>query len=153
VEAERDQILHEACMAAEHLVAAQQKTDSARGKVTANPSLTVLLLSEADRATSDALACLERIQRCLTVCKGKAINGRWPNVANKQRDDAAQAAQSAARLLVEAQETIGRATHKVQSNPNLSELVIIDVARMQARALVMAERIARLMTEATIGRE
>jgi hypothetical protein len=153
VEEERDQTFQEAMHAAKHLTEAQHKVDNARSKVHANPSLAIVLLSEADRLTSNALACLERIQRCLTVCRGKAINGRWPSVATRQRDDAGQAAETAINLLTAAQETTAQAMEKMQNNPSLAEVAVVNVARSQARSLVMAERIARLMTEASIGRE
>lgn len=153
LEHERDQILQEAIAAAQSLLEAQRKTDTARGKISSNPSLAIVFLSEADRSTSDALAGLERMQRCLTVCKGKSISGRWPSVATRQRDDASEAAQRATALLNSAQENMSHALEKVQSNPSLAEVVIVDIARTQAKALVLTERIARLMTEASIGRE
>jgi hypothetical protein len=63
------------------------------------------------------------------------------------------AADSAARLLIKAQEKITQARDKVQYNPSLSETLVVDAARLQARVLTLTERISRLMTEAAIGRE
>lgn len=153
LERERDETIQEAAAAAQCLIEAKEKTDSARTRINTNPSLAIFLLSEADRSMSDALASLERIQRSLSICKGTAIKGRWPNVATRQRDEAIAAAQTATSLLSSAEETIIRATEKVQSNPGLSEIVVVDIARTQARAMVLIERIARLMTEATMGRD
>jgi hypothetical protein len=153
VEQERHQSFEEAVNAAQNLLKAQTQTDNARSKINSNPSLAIVLLSESDRSTSDALAGMERIQRCLTICKGKAISGRWPSAATRQREDAFGAAQAAADALIDAQDSITRSMDKVKSNPSLSEVLIVDAARAQAKALVLAERIARLMTEAAIGRE
>lgn len=153
VEAERVQALEEALTVVQHLITAQDKMDIARSKINANPGLVILLLSEADRATSDALAGMERIQRCFIVCKGKDLDGRWPSVAARQRDDALLAAQQASGLLVEAQDDILQVMEKARNNPGLVEIMIVDIARKQAKSRVLAERIARLMTEAAIGRE
>ncbi len=153
VEVERNQSLDEALIATSHLLEAQAKTDGAREKLHSNPNLSLVLLSEADRSASDALAGMERIQRCLIVCRGKNVNGRWPSVAAKQRDDALQAAQTATSILMSAQEDIARIMEKVSHHPSLSEVVIVDIARKQAKSLVLAERIARLMTEAALGRD
>jgi hypothetical protein len=152
LEQEREETLQAAISAAHYLLEAQTKTDSARSKISANPSLAILLLSEADRMTTDALARMERIQRCLAVCKGKAVRGRWPSAATRQRDDSFQAAQQANELLIDAQEKFSRAMEKMQHNPGLTDVLIVDAARAQARALAFAERIARLMTEAAFGR-
>lgn len=153
VESERDQTFQEALKAAHHLMEAQQKIDTARGKIHSNPSLAIALLAEADLAASNAMACVERIQRCLVICRGRVVSGRWPSVATRQRDDAFQAAQTASQALANAQDIANHAIEKVQSNPSLAEVLVVDIARIQARALVQAERIARLMTEASIGRE
>lgn len=153
LESERTLSLDEAMAASQYLLDSQQKMDTARCKVASNPSLALLLLSEADRSSSDALARLERLQRNLIVCRGKPITGRWPSVAAGQRDDAWEAAQSATNLICSAQEDLARAMDKMQGNPSLAEVVIVDGARKQAKSLVLTERIARLMTEAAMGRD
>jgi hypothetical protein len=96
---------------------------------------------------------MERIQRCLTICRATSIAGRWPSAATRQRDEAIVAAQDATSLLINVQEQISHALDKVKSNPGLAEVVVVEIARTQARVLVLAERIARLMTEASFGRE
>ncbi len=153
VETEREQIFQEATRAARHLVQVQKLTDTARDKLQANPSLATIQLSEADRSTSDAQASLERIQRCLAVCRGKSIAGRWPIVARDQREEATATAMQATDALTGAQRAINEAIDKLPHNPALVETMIIDITRAQARALMLAERIARLMTEAAMGRD
>jgi hypothetical protein len=153
LEQEREQTLHEATTAAAYLLKAQRMTDEARSKFNSNVNLATVQLSEVERSTFDALACLERIQRNLAVCKGKEIDGRWPIVATRQRDDSLQAAQTATDELIKAQDTIARAVTRLPTNASLVETMAIDIARSQARALMLAERIARLMTEAAIGRD
>jgi hypothetical protein len=153
LEEERQQICQEATGAAHALSMAQDKIDETQQKLVSNPSLALLMLSEADRFISDALACTERIQRFLAICKSTTIKGRWPSAAIKQRDDALQAAQSITHLLSNAQETIASATHRAQTNPDLTKTMTVDVANPAARAHMLAERIARLMTEAVIGRD
>jgi peptide subunit release factor RF-3 len=139
--------------ATQHLQEAQEKIDMARAKVHTNPSLAVVLLADADRSTSDATTCVERIQRYVSLSRAKPITGRWPIGAAKQRDDTYGAAETAIRILTKAQEKINQARDKVQYNPSLAETLIVDTARMHARVLTLTERISRLMTEAAIGRE
>lgn len=74
-------------------------------------------------------------------------------VATRQRDDTEDSATSAIALLTQSQEFLLQARGKVQSNPGLSEAMIADVANFQAKALTQAERITRLLTEASIGRD
>jgi hypothetical protein len=153
VESEREQTLQTSMKATQFLQEAQEKVDAARPKIHANPSLAIVLLADAERSTSDAMTCLERIQRYISLSKAKPVSGRWPIGAAKQRDDTYVAADSAARLLIKAQEKITQARDKVQYNPSLSETLVVDAARLQARVLTLTERISRLMTEAAIGRE
>jgi peptide subunit release factor RF-3 len=139
--------------ATQHLQEAQAKIDGARAKIHTNPSLAIVLLSDADRSTSDAMTCLERIQRFISQSRAKPVAGRWPIGAAKQRDDTYVAADSAIKLLTNAQDKINQARDKVQYNPSLSETLIVDTVRTQARVLTLTERISRLMTEAALGRE
>jgi hypothetical protein len=139
--------------ATQHLQEAQAKIDAARAKIHTNPSLAIVLLSDADRSTSDAMTCLERIQRFISQSRAKPVAGRWPIGAAKQRDDSYIAADTAIKLLTNAQDKINQARDKVQYNPSLSETLVVDTARMQARVLTLTERISRLMTEAALGRE
>lgn len=139
--------------ATQYLQEAQNKIDTARSKIHTNPSLAIVLLADADRSTSDAMTSLERIQRFIAISKSRPIAGRWPIGAAKQRDDTYAAAEAASKLLMKAQEKTNQAQEKVHHNPSLSETLIVDTARLQARALTMVERITRLMTEAAIGRE
>jgi hypothetical protein len=99
------------------------------------------------------MTCLERIQRFIALSRAKPISGRWPIGAAKQRDDTYVSAESATKLLIKAQEKISQARDKVHYNPSLAETLIVDAARLQAKSLTLAERIARLMIEAAIGRE
>lgn len=153
LESEREYMLQAATEAAQFLLDAQHKLDTARDKVRANPNLVLVLLSESDRAVYNALARLERIQRYIAVCKGASLGGRWPSVAMRQRDQAAQAVQQASDALEQAQETLVNAIDKSHSNPGLVETMIATVSHRQARALMLVERVARLMTEAAVGRE
>ncbi len=153
VESEREQILQASTEATHYLQEAQEKTDTARAKVHTNPSLALVLLADADRFTSDAMTCLERIQRFIALSRARPITGRWPIGAAKQRDDSYGAADSATRLLLKAQEKISQSRDKVHYNPSLAETLIVDTARLQAKALTLAERIVRLMIEAAIGRD
>lgn len=139
--------------ATQYLQEAQAKIDTARSKLHMNPSLAIVLLSDADRSTSDAMTCLERIQRYIALSKVKPLTGRWPIGAAKQRDDTYLSAESARKLLMKAQEKLGQAREKVHHNPSLAETLIVDIARLQAKARMYSERITRLMTEAAIGRD
>jgi hypothetical protein len=153
VEREREETLTTSLQATDYLQTAQTKIDAARNKLHANPSLAMVLLADADRSTSDATTCLERIQRFLSQSRAKPLAGRWPIGAAKQRDDSYVAADSAIKLLTRAQEKLAQARDKVQYNPNLAEMLIVDAARLHARVLTLTERISRLMTEAAIGRD
>lgn len=153
LEPEREQMLQAATEAAQLLLDAQYKLDTARDKVRANPNLVLVLLAESDRMVYNALARLERIQRYIAVCRGAPLGGRWPSVAMRQRDQAAQAVQQASDVLSQAQEVLSDALEKSHSNPALVETMIATVSYRQARALMLVERIARLMTEAAVGRE
>jgi hypothetical protein len=153
VESEREQILQTSITATQYLQEAQEKVDTARSKIHANPSLAIVLLSDSDRSISDAMTCLERIQRFISQSKAKPVAGRWPIGAAKQRDDTYASADSAAKLLMKAQEKVNQARDKVQYNPSLAETLVVDAARMQAKVLTLTERISRLMTEAAIGRD
>lgn len=139
--------------ATRYLQEAQEKIDTARPKIHTNPSLAIVLLADADRSTSDAMTCLERILRYISLSRAKPVAGRWPIGAAKQRDDSYLAADTASRLLTRAQDKIAQARDKVQYNPSLSETLVVDTARIQAKVLTLTERISRLMTEAAIGRD
>lgn len=153
VEAERDGALQAATEATQLLQSAQATLDTARAKIQSNQSLTTILLADTDRAVADATTRMERIKRHLAVARATPLNGRWPMVATKQRDDADEAADQALGLLHKAQEHIGHARAKVATNPGLGEAMIADVGMFQAKALTQAERIMRLLTEAGIGRD
>lgn len=152
LEEERTLSLEEAGAASECLNEALSRLDSARSAIVTNLALTRLLLSEADRCAADTQAHLERIQRALVLSRGKSIHGRWPSVAASQRDDAWGAAQAAATLIASAQEDLATALERLQASPLAAEPAMLEAARKQARALALLERIARLMTEAAMGR-
>lgn len=153
VEHERMQILQETTDASLCLQRVKTMTDGVRDRFKNNVDLAALHLSDIDRFTSDTLASLERIQRHLAACRGKAIEGRWPKVANDLREQATRASQNATETLSHAQTTTGDVLKKLAKNPDLADAMLSDISRNQAKALVMVERVARLMTEAGIGRE
>lgn len=153
LEAEREDTEKTALQVVQLLTDARAKADTAREKIISNPDLTVTLLADVERLTFDARALLERTQRFLTVCKRTPLEGRWPSVAARQRDDALLDAQEAATCLSDAQHALTRARDRIRTNPGLTEVALADVTYNQARTLLHTERIARLMAEATLGRE
>ncbi|NJP06677.1 MAG: hypothetical protein HC837_14130 [Chloroflexaceae bacterium] len=153
VESERAQALHEATEATCYLQEALKRTDNARSKVYANQNLATILLSDTSRSTSQAMTCLERIQRFLSVSKAKQVSGRWPIGVSKQRDEAHVTAEEAMKLLMKTQDKARMAQDKITLNPGLVETMIADIANLQAYAITLTERINRLLTEAAIGRD
>ncbi|MBC8074620.1 MAG: hypothetical protein H7Y32_00970 [Chloroflexales bacterium] len=150
---ERDEALRAANEAIVLLQRAQETLDTARAKVHQHQSLATVLLADTDRAVADAATRMERIMRFIAVARARAIVGRWPMVATRQRDEAENAADTASALLTQAQTHIAQAKAKLHTNPSLGEAIIADVASSTARSLTQTERIARLLTEAGIGRE
>lgn len=135
------------------LQTAQEMLDTARAKAQVNISLATVLLADTDRAIADATTRMERVKRFIAIARARPLGGRWPMIATKQRDDVEAAADFAAELLLQAQEHLGQARHKLATNPGLSEAIIADGARFQAKALTYIERMARLLTEAGFGRD
>lgn len=150
---ERDEALRAANEAILLLQRAQETLDTARAKVHQHQSLATVLLADTDRAVADAATRMERIMRFIAVARARTIVGRWPMVATRQRDEAESAADTASALLTQAQTHIAQAKAKLHTNPSLGEAIIADVASSTARSLTQTERIARLLTEAGIGRE
>lgn len=153
VEREREEALQAATEAIQQLQTAQQLLDTARSKLQGNQSLATVLLADSDRMAADALTRLERILRCMSLARARPLSGRWPQVATKQRDDIEESAGTGVVLVTQALDGLGRARSKIQTNPGLSEAIVADVASNQARALAQSERIARLLTEAGLGRD
>lgn len=145
--------MQEAAEATHYLQEAQEKVDSARVKVHTNQSFATILLSDTGRSTADAMTCMERIQRFLALSKSKPVAGRWPIGVSKQREDVQIAADFVIKTLLEAHEKIVQAREKLRYNPSLSEIMIADVAQLQATAMTQTERIQRLLTEAALGRD
>lgn len=132
---------------------AQETLDTARAKIHQHQSLATVLLADTDRAVADAATRMERIMRFIAVARARPLAGRWPMVATRQRDDVEGAANMTVTLLMHAQTHIAQARTKLHTNPSLGEAIIADIASATARALTQTERIARLLTEAGIGRE
>jgi hypothetical protein len=135
------------------LIQAQSTLDAARQKLTLNQGLALVLIADTDRYLADAGARIERIRRHMALVRGKPIQGRWPMVALRQREDAEGCLDLAHDLLVKAEQKLDHARDRIAQNPALAEAIIADVSTLQARALNQMERFARLLTEAGIGRE
>jgi hypothetical protein len=153
VESEREQALQEAAEATHYLQEAREKIDGARSKVYTNQSFATILLCDTGRSAADAMTCMERIQRFLVVSKSKPVNGRWPIGATKQREDVQLAAGVVIKTLIEAQDKTTQARDKLRLNPGLTEVMLADIAQLQATAMTYTERIQRLLTEAAMGRD
>ncbi|NTU82603.1 MAG: hypothetical protein HGA45_25080 [Chloroflexales bacterium] len=153
VESEREEAIRSADEAAQMLQRAQTALDVARAKVNANQGLALVLITDTERYLSDALSRTERVRRFLSVARGKPINGRWPQVAARQREEAEEALVQAVATLDEAERSLQTLRDKIAKNPALSEAIIADLALLLARALNRIERIVRLLTEAGIGRD
>lgn len=153
VESERADAIRSADDAAQILQRAQQTLDGARAKVNQNQGLALVLITDTERYLSDALTRTERIRRFLAMARGKPINGRWPQGATRQREEAEESLERAIVALDEADAGLRPLRDKITKNPALSEAIIADVALLLARALNRLERIVRLLTEAGLGRE
>lgn len=153
VENEREQALQEAVEATHYLQEAQGKIDSARAKVYNNQSFATILLCDTGRSAADAMTCMERIQRFIALSRSKPVSGRWPIGASKQREDVQLAADIVIKTLVEAQNKTVQAREKLRLNPGLTEIMLADIAQLQATAMTHTERIQRLLVEATMGRD
>jgi hypothetical protein len=132
---------------------AQGTLDSARAKLHANQSLALVLITDTERYLADALSRTERVRRFLSVARGKPINGRWPQVASRQREEAEESLERAISTLDEAERGIQPLRDKIAKNPALSEAIVADLSLLLARALNRVERSLRLLTEAGIGRD
>jgi hypothetical protein len=153
VEEERENAIQAANEATLSLLQAQSILDSARTRLALNQGLALVLLADTDRYLADAATRTERIRRHMALAKGKPVNGRWPMVALRQREDAEGSLDLACDLLVKAGQKLEHARDRIAQNPALVEAIIADVSTLQARALTQMERFGRLLTEAGIGRE
>jgi hypothetical protein len=152
VESEREGAIQSADEATHILQRAQSTLDGARAKVGANQGLALVLVTDTERHLSDALARTERVRRFLSIARGKPINGRWPQVATRQREEAEENLERAISSLDEAELGIRPLRDKIAKNPALCEAIIADLALLLSRALTRIERVVRLLTEAGIGR-
>ncbi len=153
MESEREEAIRAADEAAQLLQQAQATLDGARSKVVMNQALALVLVTDTERYLSDAMTRAERVRRFLAVARGKPINGRWPMVASKQREDAEVALEQAGAILDDADSAMLSLRDKVTNNPALAEAIIADTSLKLARALNRVERVIRLLTEAGIGRD
>jgi hypothetical protein len=153
VENEREQALQEAVEATHYLQEAQEKIDSARTKIYNNQSFATILLCDAGRSAADAMTAMERVQRFIAVSRSKSVSGRWPIGASKQREDVHLASDIVIKTLIEAQEKTAQAREKLRLNPGLIEIMLADIAQLQATAMTQTERIQRLLVEAAMGRD
>lgn len=153
VEQEREELLSVASESIQMLTKAQERLDTARARVQQHHSLAMMLLVDTDRYTADALTRIERIKRLMAVTKAKPINGRWPMVVTRQREEIEESTETSVGMLSSAQQAIENARSKVSNNPSLGEAMIADGALWLARAITNMERMVRLLTEAGIGRE
>lgn len=153
MESEREAAIQAADEAAEILQRAQSTLDSARARVNGNQGLALVLVTDTERHLSDAMTRAERVARFLSLARGKPIQGRWPMVASKQRDDAELALDKAVTLLDDTERVLRPVRDKLNTNPALSEAIIADASLMMSRALNRMERVVRLLTEAGIGRD
>lgn len=152
-ENEREEAVRSSDDAAQILQRAQTALDTARAKLGNNQGLALVLVTDTERYVSDALTRAERVRRYLTVARGKPINGRWPQVATRQREEAEEALARAIAILDEAERGLRPLREKIANNPALSEAIIADLALMLAQALKRLERVVSLLTEAGIGRD
>lgn len=152
-EIEREEAIRSADEATQILQRAQTTLDGARAKVNVNQGLALVLITDTERYLSDALTRTERVRRFLALARGKPINGRWPQVATRQREEAEESLERAIATLDEADSGIRPLRDKITKNPALSEAIIADLSLLIARSLNRIERVVRLLTEAGIGRE
>jgi hypothetical protein len=153
VETEREEAIRAADDAAQMLQRAQTTLDAARLKLGGNQSLALVLITDTERYASDAMTRAERVRRFLSVARGKPINGRWPQVASRQREQAEEALGRAIATLDEAEQGLHPLREKITKNPALSEAIIADMALLLAQALKRIERVVSVLTEAGIGRD
>jgi hypothetical protein len=153
VETEREGAISAADDAAQMIQRAQSTLDTARLKLGANQGLALVLITDTERYTSDALTRAERVRRFLSLARGKPVNGRWPQVATRQREEAEEALARAITTLDEAEQGLRPLREKITKNPALSEAIIADLALLLAQALKRMERVASVLTEAGIGRD
>nr|WP_044199436.1 hypothetical protein [Oscillochloris trichoides] len=153
VEEERGKAIVTANDATQSLAQAQATLDTARQKITLNQPLALVLMADTDRYLADAATRMERVRRHMAIVRGKPVQGRWPMVALRQREDAEGCLDIAHDLLVKAEQKLEHARDRISQNPILAEAIIADVSTLQARALTQMERFARLLTEAGLGRE
>ncbi len=132
---------------------AQSTLDTARMKMGGNQGLALVLITDTERYASDALTRAERVRRFLTVARGKPVNGRWPQVATRQREEAEEALGRAITTLDEAEQGLRPLREKITKNPALSEAIIADLALLLSQALKRVERVVSVLTEAGIGRD
>ncbi len=153
VETEREAAIRSADEATQLLQLAQGTLDGARAKLNINQNLALVLITDTERYLSDALTRTERIRRFLSMARGKSINGRWPQVATRQREEVEATLEGAIGNLNDAEPGLRPLREKVNSNPALSEAIIADLALLIARALNRLERVIRLLTEGGLGRD
>ena len=153
VESEREDAVRSADEAAQLLQRAQGTLDGARAKMNGNQGLALVLITDTERYLFDAQSRTERVKRFLSIARGKPINGRWPQVASRQREEAEQTLEQAITSLDQAERGLQPLRDKITKNPALSEAIIADMALLLSRALNRVERSVRLLTEAGIGRD
>jgi hypothetical protein len=153
VKTEREEAIRAADEAAEMLQRAQSTLDAARLKLGGNQSLALVLITDTERYTSDALTRAERVRRFLSMARGKPINGRWPQVATRQREEAESALGRAIATLDEAEQGLRPLREKITHNPALSEAIIADLSLLLAQALKRIERVLSVLTEGGLGRD
>lgn len=153
METEREGAIRAADDAAQMVQRAQSTLDTARLKLSGNQGLALVLITDTERYASDALTRAERVRRFLSLARGKPLNGRWPQVATRQREEAEEALARAITTLDEAEQGLRPLREKITNNPALSEAIIADLALLLAQALKRMERVVSVLTEAGIGRD
>ncbi|WP_322814741.1 hypothetical protein [Chloroflexus sp.] len=139
--------------AAQAILQARSTLDEVRAELGRNVHLCRVLIVTAERAVYDALADLERMRRHMAVVRGAEIDGRWPMVAARQRDESEHALEQAQTCLEEAQDLFATLRQSYLANFMLAEAVLADMTLALARARRALEQVVRLLTEAAIGRE
>lgn len=153
METEREEAIRSANDAAQMLQRSQATLDAARAKLGGNQGLALVLVTDTERYVSDGLTRAERVRRSLSIARGKPVNGRWPQVASRQREEAEETLAQAILTLEQAEDGLRPLREKISSNPALSEAIIADLSLLLAKTLKRIERVVSLLVEAGIGRE
>ncbi len=152
-ENEREEAIRCSEEAAQMMQLAQATLDGARAKISGNQALALVLVTDTERYISDALTRAERVRRFLALARGKNVNGRWPQVASRQREEAEAALDRVITTLDEAEGGLPPLRDKIAKNPALSEAMVADLALRLAQSSKRIERVISLLTEAGIGRD